>query len=462
MAERFEIVEKALLAMLEDKKYATLRDILVTMNPTDIAGLFVGLEDKQIPLMFRLLPKELAAETFVEMEADAQELLIRGFSDNELKEVLDELYVDDAADIVEEMPANVVKRILKHADPEMRHSINQILRYPENSAGSIMTTEYVSLRPSMTVEEAILRIRRQGIDKETIYTCYVTAKDRTLLGIVTVKDLLLAEDDEMKIEEVMQKNMADMIFVSTRTDQEEVAIMFNKYNFLAMPVVDGEHRMVGIVTFDDAMDVMEEEATEDIELMSGMTPSEKPYLRSSPIDLFKNRIPWLMLLMLSATYTGLIITSFEDALAKQVALTAFIPMLMGTGGNSGSQSSVTVIRALSLNELKFRDIGIVLWKELRTALMCGVVLAAACFAKIWLIDHLLMHNEAITLMVDLVVCLALCVTVIIAKIVGGILPLIAKILGADPAVMASPFITTIVDAVSLLVYFLFAKTLLGV
>ena len=462
MAERFEIVEKAILAMMEEKKYATLRDILITMNPTDIAGLFDGLEDKQIPLMFRLLPKELAAETFVEMEADAQELLIRGFSDNELKEVLDELYVDDAADIVEEMPANVVKRILKHADPEMRHSINQILRYPENSAGSIMTTEYVSLRPGMTVEEAILRIRRQGVDKETIYTCYVTAKDRTLLGVVSVKDLLLAEDDEMKIEEVMQKNVADMIYVSTKTDQEEVAIMFNKYNFMAMPVVDGEHRMVGIVTFDDAMDVMEEEATEDIELMSGMTPSEKPYLRSTPIDLFKNRIPWLMLLMLSATFTGLIITSFEDALAKQVALTAFIPMLMGTGGNSGSQSSVTVIRSLSLNELKFRDIGIVLWKELRTAIMCGVVLAAACFAKIWLIDHLLMHNESITLMVDLVVCLALCVTVIIAKIVGGILPLIAKVLGADPAVMASPFITTIVDAVSLLVYFVFAKMLLGV
>ena len=462
MAERFEIVEKAILAMMEDKKYATLRDILVTMNPTDIAGLFDGLEEKQIPLMFRLLPKELAAETFVEMEADAQELLIRGFSDNELKEVLDELYVDDAADIVEEMPANVVKRILKQADPEMRHSINQILRYPENSAGSIMTTEYVSLRPSMTVEEAILRIRRQGVDKETIYTCYVTAKDRTLMGVVTVKDLLLAEDDEMKIEEVMQKNVADLIYVSTKTDQEEVAIMFNKYNFMAMPVVDGEGRMVGIVTFDDAMDVMEEEATEDIELMSGMTPSEKPYLRSTPIDLFKNRIPWLMLLMLSATFTGLIITSFEDALAKQVALTAFIPMLMGTGGNSGSQSSVTVIRSLSLNELKFRDIGIVLWKELRTAVMCGVVLAAACFVKIWLIDHLLMHNESITLMVDLVVCLALCVTVVIAKIVGGILPLIAKVLGADPAVMASPFITTIVDAVSLLVYFVFAKMLLGV
>ena len=459
MAERFEIVEKALLAMLEEKKYSTLRDILVTMNPNDVAGLFDGLEEKQIPLMFRLLPKELAAETFVEMEPDAQELLIRGFSDNELKEVLDELYVDDAADIVEEMPANVVKRILRHADPEMRSSINQILRYPENSAGSIMTTEYVSLRPSMTVEEAILRIRRQGIDKETIYTCYVTAKDRTLIGLVTVKDLLLAEDDEMKIEDIMLTNL---ISVTTRDDQEQVAIMFNKYNFLALPVVDGEGRMVGIVTFDDAMDVMEEEATEDIELMSGMTPSEKPYLRSTPVDLFKNRIPWLMLLMLSATFTGLIITSFEDALAKQVALTAFIPMLMGTGGNSGSQSSVTVIRSLSLNELKFRDIGIVLWKELRTALMCGIVLAAACFVKIWLVDHMLMHNDGITLMVDLVVCLALCVTVIIAKIVGGILPMVAKVLGADPAVMASPFITTIVDAVSLLVYFLFAKMLLGV
>ena len=457
MAERFEIVEKALLRMLEDKKYATLRDILVTMNPSDVAGLFDGLEDKQIPLLFRLLPKELAAETFVEMDPDAQELLIRGFSDNELKEVLDELYVDDAADIVEEMPANVVKRILKNADLEMRSSINQILRYPEYSAGSIMTTEYVSLRPHMTVEEAILRIRRQGIDKETIYTCYVTAKDRTLIGLVTVKDLLLAEDDETAIEDIMLTNL---ISVTTKTDQEEVANMFSKYNFLALPVVDGENRMVGIVTFDDAMDVMEEEATEDMELMNAMTPSEKPYLKSSAFELFKNRIPWLMLLMLSATFTGLIITSFEDALATQVALTAFIPMLMGTGGNSGSQSSVTVIRSLSLNELKFRDIGIVIWKELRTALMCGIVLAAACFVKIWLIDHLLMQNEAITLMVDLVVCLALCVTVIIAKIVGGVLPLIAKVLGADPAVMASPFITTIVDAVSLLVYFMFAKTLL--
>ena len=459
MAERFEIVEKAILSMLEGKKYATLRDILSTMNPSDVAGLFDGLEDKQIPLMYRLLPKELAAETFVEMEPEAQELLIRGFSDNELKEVLDELYVDDAADLVEEMPANVVKRILKAADPEMRKSINQILRYPEYSAGSIMTTEFVSLRPHMTVEEAILRIRRQGVDKETIYTCYVLAKDRTLIGLVTVKDLLLAEDDEMTIEELMITNM---IFVNTLTDQEEVAKMLSKYNFLAMPVVDGEGRMVGIVTFDDALDVLEEEATEDMELMSGMTPSEKPYLRSSSFELFKNRFPWLMLMMVSATFTGLIMTSFEDALAKQIALSAFIPMLMGTGGNSGSQSSVTVIRGLSLGELDFGDIGIILWKEIRTALMCGIALAVVCFGKIWLVDRMLMGNENITLMVDAVVCFALCVTVVLAKIVGCLLPIGAKAVKLDPAVMASPFITTIVDALSLLVYFLFAKTLLHI
>ena len=459
MAERFEIVEKALLAMLEDKKYSTLRDILATMNPSDIAAVFTGLEYKEIILMYRLLPKELAAETFVEMEPDDQEALIKSFSDAELKEVLAELYVDDAADIVEEMPANVVKRILKHADPEMRSSINQILRYPENSAGSIMTTEYVSLRPNMTVEEAILRIRRQGVDKETIYTCYVTAKDRTLIGMTSVKALLLAEDDDMEIQEIMETNM---IYVNTKTDQEEVARMFSKYNFLAMPVVDGEGRMVGIVTFDDAMDVMEEEATEDMELMSGMTPSEKPYLRSSPFELFKNRIPWLMLMMVSATFTGLIMTAFEDALAAQIALSAFIPMLMGTGGNSGSQSSVTVIRGLSLGELKFRDIGEVLWKEIRTAVMCGVALAAVCFVKIWLVDKMLFGNENITLMVDLVVCLALAVTVIVAKMVGCMLPIAAKAINLDPAVMASPFISTIVDALSLLVYFMFAKMLLNI
>ena len=458
MAERFEIVEKALLKMLDEKKYASLRDILVTMNPSDVAGLFDGLEEKQIPVMFRLLPKEQAAETFVEMEPEAQQLLIQGFSDNELREVLDELYVDDAADLVEEMPANVVKRILTQADPEMRSSINQILRYPENSAGALMTMEYVSLRPDMTVEESILRIRRQGVDKETIYTCYVLAKDRTLLGIVTVKDLLLAESDDTEIQEIMTENV---ISVTTQDDQEEVAKMFSKYNFLALPVVDTEKRMVGIVTFDDAMDVMEEEATEDMEIMAAMTPSEKSYLKSSPFDLYKHRIPWLMLLMVSATFTGMIISSFESALALLPALTAFIPMLMDTGGNCGSQSSVTVIRALSLDELELSDVLIVLWKEVRTAVLCGVTLAALCFLKVLLIDRLLMGNQSISLSVDLVICLALGVTVVMAKMVGCTLPLLAKRLGFDPAVMASPFITTIVDALSLLVYFLFAKTILG-
>ncbi len=457
MAERFELVEKAILKLLGEKKYAALRDILVTMNPSDVAGVFSDLEEAQIPLMFRLLPKELAAETFVEMEPDAQKLLIQGFSDNELKEVLDELYVDDAADLVEEMPANVVKRILQQADPEMRSSINQILRYPENSAGSIMTTEYVSLRPHMTVEEAILRIRRQGVDKETIYTCYVLSQDRTLLGLVTVKDLLLAEDDSTQIETIMISNL---ISVTTQTDQEEVARMFSKYNFLALPVVDKENRMVGIVTFDDAMDVMEEEATEDMEIMAAMTPSEKTYLKNSPFELFKHRIPWLMLLMVSATFTGMIITSFEDALAMLPALTAFIPMLMDTGGNCGSQSSVTVIRALSLNELKFSDIFQVIWKEIRAAVLCGIVLACVCFAKVLLVDRMLMHNDSISLAVNAVVCLTLAVTVVIAKLVGCTLPLIAKRLGFDPAVMASPFITTIVDALSLIIYFVFAKTIL--
>ena len=458
MAERFEIVEKALLKMLDEKKYASLRDILVTMNPSDVAGLFDGLEEKQIPVMFRLLPKEQAAETFVEMEPEAQQLLIQGFSDNELREVLDELYVDDAADLVEEMPANVVRRILTQADPEMRSSINQILRYPENSAGALMTMEYVSLRPDMTVEESILRIRRQGVDKETIYTCYVLSADRTLQGIVTVKDLLLAESDDTEIKEIMTENV---ISVTTQDDQEEVAKMFSKYNFLALPVVDTEKRMVGIVTFDDAMDVMEEEATEDMEIMAAMTPSEKSYLKSTPFDLYKHRIPWLMLLMVSATFTGMIISSFESALALLPALTAFIPMLMDTGGNCGSKSSVTVIRALSLDELELSDVFAVLWKEVRTAVLCGISLAAVCFLKVLLVDRLLMHNESISLSVDLVICLALGVTVVMAKMVGCTLPLLAKRLGFDPAVMASPFITTIVDALSLLVYFLFAKTILG-
>ena len=456
MAEHNVTVESTLDALLAEKKYPTIRDILITMNPADIASVFDSMEEDRLPLLFRLLPKELAAETFVEMEPDAQELLIRGFSDSELREVVDELYVDDAVDIVEEMPANVVRRILSQADPQMRKDINEILRYPENSAGSIMTTEYVSLRPDMTVEESILRIRRTGVDKETIYTCYVT-RDRLLLGLVTVKDLLLAQDDSMEIGELMETNV---ISVSTQTDQEEVARMLSKYNFLALPVVDGENRMVGIVTFDDAMDVMEDEATEDMEIMGGMTPSDKTYLRSSTFDLFKHRIPWLMLLMVSATFTGLIITHFESALAAQVALTAFIPMLMDTGGNSGSQSSVTVIRALSLGEIEFSDLPRVVWKEIRTAVLCGISLAAACFAKIMLVDRLMLGNKDVTCLVALVVCATMALTVLVAKVIGCVLPMLAKKVGFDPAVMASPFITTIVDALSLLIYFGIASVLL--
>ncbi len=458
MTERFLLVEQTVCELMEMKKYSTLRDILTTINPTDVAALFADLEERQIPLLFRLLPKEQAADTFVEMEADAQEVLIRSFSDNELKEIVDELYADDAAALIEEMPANVVKRILRQADPEMRASINLILRYPENSAGSMMTTEYVSLRPQMTVEESILRIRRQGFDKETIYTCYVT-QGRKLLGIVTVKDLLLCEDDATQVQDIMLTNL---ISVTTHTDKEEVAKMLSRYDFLALPVVDAENRMVGIVTFDDAMDVLEEETTEDMALMGGVLPSEKTYLKSSVFSLFKNRIPWLLLLMVSATFTGMIITSFEGALAAQAVLTAFIPMLMGTGGNSGSQSSVTVIRALSLDELRLSDLPRVIWKEIRTAVLCGAALAVVCFIKIWLIDNLLLGNEEITLMVNAVVCLALFVTVLSAKLVGAALPLLAKAVKLDPAVMASPFITSIVDALSLLVYFLFARLLLGV
>ena len=360
-------IEKTILTLLDEKKYQTLKDILVTMEPSDIVAVFEELKEEKVPLLFRLLPKETAAEVFAELEPDWQELLIKGFSDTELREVVNELYVDDAADLVDEMPANVVKRILAQAAPELRKEINEILRYPENSAGSVMTTEYVSLRPEMTISDAIVRIRRTGVDKETIYTCYVT-EARKLIGVVSVKDMLLAQDDQTPVSQIMDENV---IYVNTMTDQEEVAQMFSKYNFLALPVVDNGGRMVGIVTFDDAMDIIEEETTEDIEKMAGMLPSEKTYLRSSALDLFRNRIPWLALLMVSATFTGMIITGFENALAAQVVLTAFIPMLMDTGGNSGSQASVTVIRALSLGELEFSDVPKVIWKEIQTSVLCG-------------------------------------------------------------------------------------------
>ena len=456
MTEHKVTMESTLKVLLEQKKYSTLKDILVTMNPSDVAELFEEIADERLPRLFRLLPKEQAAETFVEMQPEQQELLIRGFSDAELRAVVEELYVDDAVDLVEEMPANVVKRILAQADPEMRKDINNLLRYPENSAGSIMTTEYVSLRPQMTVIQAIERIRKTGVDKETIYTCYVT-EARKLLGTVSVKDLLLATDDSLPVASIMDENV---ISVSTLTDQEEVAQTLSKYNFLALPVVDTGGLMVGIITFDDAMDVLVEETTEDIEKMAGMLPSEKAYLRSSPWELFKHRIPWLALLMVSATFTGMIITGFESALAAQVVLTAFIPMLMDTGGNSGSQASVTIIRALSLGELEFTDTPKVIWKEIRTAVLCGLALATLCFGKIMLVDRILLGNTDITTLTAFVVCFTMAVTVLIAKMVGCTLPLAAKKIGFDPAVMASPFITTIVDALSLLVYFGIASALL--
>ena len=457
MAEQKATLGTTISKLQSDKKYKTLRDVLSTMNPADIAAVFEDLEEERLPVLFRLLPKELAADTFVEMEPEAQELLIQGFSDSELKEVLDELYLDDAVDLVEEMPANVVKRILRQADPDMRASINELLRYPEDSAGSIMTTEFVSLRPQQTVEEAFRRIRRTGVDKETIYTCYVTDNANHLIGIVTVRELLLSDYDDA-IGSIMTPNV---ISVGTHEDQEEAARMCSRYAFLALPVVDGENRLVGIVTFDDAMDVIEEETTEDMEIMAAITPSDKSYMRSGVLQIWKQRIPWLLLLMISATFTGIIITNFENALAAQVALVGFIPMLMDTGGNSGSQSSVTIIRGLSLEEIEFTDLFQVVWKEIRVAVLCGLCLALACYAKIMLIDRMLMGNDAVTPAIALIVCLTLAVTVLMAKTVGCTLPILAKKIGFDPAVMASPFITTIVDALSLLVYFGIASAWLG-
>lgn len=452
-------ISETIKVLLDEKKFRTLRDILTTMNAADLAALFEELQDEKITFLFRMLPKELAAETFVEMDEDTQEMLIHSFSDSELKEIVDELYVDDAVDIIEEMPANVVKRIIRQADPQTRKEINELLKYPEDSAGSIMTTEFVTLRPKMTAEEAIKRIRRTGIDKETIYTCYV-ADDKTgkLSGIISIRTLLVAEDDDV-VEDLMETNV---ISVNTLDDQEDVAHLFNKYNFLALPVVDTENRLVGIVTVDDAIDVMEEETTEDMQKMAAITPTDKPYLKVGVFETWKSRIPWLLVLMISATFTGMIITFYEDALATSVVLSAFIPMLMDTGGNSGSQASVTVIRSLSLGEISFKDVPKIIFKESRVALLCGVVLAIANFAKMMLVDNLLMGNPAVTIPVTMVVCLTLIVTVFVAKIIGCTLPLLAKKVGFDPAVMASPFITTLVDAISLFVYFQIATHLLGI
>lgn len=421
------------------------------MEPADIAPAFEELSEIQRAVLFRLLPKEAAAEVFVELDSDLQENLISGFSDNELKEVLDELYVDDAVDIIEEMPANVVKRILRHTDPEMRSDINAMLRYPQDSAGSIMTTEYVHLKKGMTVEDAFLHIRRNGTDKETIYTCYVTDKNRILEGLVSVKDLLLS-DYSCLIEDIME---TDVIYVNTTDDRENAARMFEKYDFLALPVVDNEKRLVGIVTVDDAIDVIQEETTEDIEKMAAIVPSDKPYLKTGIFETFRLRIPWLLILMISSAFTEAILTAYEKAFVSFSILTAFIPMIMGTGGNSSSQSSVTIIRSLSLGDIEFRDIFKVVLKETGVAIACGVVLAGANFLKLMLFNH-------VSASVAFVVCMTLICTVIFAKVVGCSLPMLAKKIGFDPAVMASPLITTIVDAVSLVIYAAIATNILNI
>lgn len=444
-------------ALLDEKKYAELRKMLTEVPAADIGEMFEEIPKNQFAILYRILPKELAADVFVELDPDFQQILIESFSDRELREVLDELYMDDTVDLIEEMPATVVKRILANSTPEDRKTVNELLKYPEDSAGSIMTTEFVRLKEDMTVQEAFQLIRKVAIDKETIYTCYVTDNRSHLIGMVTVKYLLLS-DYEAKIRDIMQDNV---ISVKTLDDKEEVAATISKYDVLALPVVDEEYRLVGIVTVDDAIDVMQDEAEEDFAKMNAMAPVETPYLRTSVFSLWRSRIIWLLLLMVSATFTGMIISSFEDALKVQVVLTAFIPMLMDTGGNSGSQASVTVIRALSLGEIAFENILKVIWKELRVALLCGASLAVVTFGKIFLVDKMLMHRE-ITIPVALVVCITLCITVLCAKFLGCTLPMIAAKLGFDPAVMASPFITTIVDAVSLLVYFAFAIILLKI
>ena len=452
-----ENIAEQITELYEAKKYAQIRDLFKEMNPFDIAELLNDLPIKMTPVLFRLLPKELAADTFVEMDSDVQSHLIGSFSDTELRDVMDEIYLDDAVDIVEEMPANVVKRILSNTDANTRAMINKILQYPEDSAGSMMTVEYVSLRKNMTVDDAMTRIRRTGIDKETIYTCYVTEYNRTLIGVVSAKTLMLAESDEI-IEDIMETNI---ISLHTHTDKEEVAQMFSKYNFFVMPVVDDENRLVGIVTVDDAIDVMEEEATEDIEKMAAIRPGDKPYFQTSVWETYLHRIPWLMLLMISATFTSLIITRFEDFLAVFPPLMASVPMLMDTGGNCGGQSSVTIIRSLSLDDVEFKDMAKVIWKEFRVGIICGLSLAIVNFAKMMIFSLIGLPNIGDPLTM-LVVSLALLCAVIVAKLVGCTLPMFAQKLGFDPAVMSSPFITTIVDALSLLIYFALAVSILHI
>jgi magnesium transporter len=446
-----------LMQLLDERKMKELQIRLEDMNEFDVAEFLSEIEDNRMPMVFRLLSKQMAADVFANFDAPEQEQIINSITDSELSSIVEELYVDDAVDMMEELPANVVKRVMRAATPETRKLINQYLKYPENSAGSIMTAEFVDLKKYMNVRESIARIRRIGEDKETIYTCFVTSADRKLEGVLSVKDLLLS-DDETVIEDIMDTNI---VFCMTHDDQEEVAEKISDYDLMALPVVDKEGRLVGIVTVDDIIDVMEAEATEDIEMMAAMTPSDKPYSRTSALDMWKRRFPWLMFLMLSATFTSMIINSFEDALAVQAVLIGFIPMLMGTGGNSGAQASTAVIRSISVGDTEPEDVGKVMWKEFRVAVLCGISLAAVNFIKMLLVDRLLLNNSGVTITVAAVVSLSIVLIVMFAKVVGSVLPLGAEKIGVDPAVMSNPLISTITDAVSLLIYFEIAKLMIN-
>ncbi len=447
-----------LTELLDKRDMKQLQRRMEEMNEFDVAEFLTEIEDNRMPMVFRLLSKETAADVFANFEAPEQERIINSITDSELAGIIEELYVDDAVDMMEEMPANVVRRVMRAATPATRSLINQYLRYPDNSAGSIMTSEFVDLKKYMNVRESFARIRRIGEDKETIYVCFVISADRKLEGIVTVKDLLLADDDTI-IEDLMDRNV---IFATTTDDQETVSEMFSDYDLMALPVVDTEGRLVGIVTVDDVIDVMEQETTEDFEIMAGILPSDKPYSRTGPFDMWKNRIPWLMFLMLSATFTSMILTKFEDMLAVQAGLVAFIPMLMGTGGNSGAQSSTAVIRSLSLGDTEPKDVLRVMWKEWRVALLCGLTLAVVNFGKMLLLDGMILHNDSVTVLVAATVSLSIVFIVMFAKVVGSTLPILAEKIGVDPAVMANPLISTVTDAVSLLIYIYVAKLILHI
>ena len=444
--------------LLEKKDKKKLKEELEEMNEFDIAEYLSTIEDNRMPVVFRLLPKDIASDVFANLEAPEQERIINAMTDKELSLIIEDLYVDDAVDMAQELPANIVKRIMRTAKPETRKLINQYLRYPDDSAGSIMTSEYVDLKKSMNVAQAFNRIRKTGEDKETIYTCFVTSSDRKLEGVVSVKDLLLSKDETL-VEDLMDTNV---VFATTIEDQESVSEKFSDYDLMALPVVDSENRLVGIVTVDDIIDVMEQETTEDIEKMAGILPSDKPYDRSGVIEIWKKRIPWLMFLMLSATLTSMIITSFEDKLAAQTILIAFIPMLMGTGGNSGAQAATAVIRSLSLGDVETDEALKVLWKEWRVSILCGLALAVVNFVKMLLIDGLLLNNPSVTVAVSATVSCSIVFIVMFAKIIGSMLPMAAEKIGLDPAVMANPLISTLTDAVSLLIYIFIAKMILHI